>query len=181
MLQSNRLMIPVLLIFGISLFQCQEKEKKDSDLLLLAVPQGGQEGSPSVDLPEPALDTATLVLDQNPITLSNAEECVSGNLGLIFSKDIGSTNPPVLNIHLIDMSKDSGIFLESGTPTTGSHLDLDHSDGETYGVVADCPAKVMENTNSLYDLQVLDCVIADNFGNGSSRKNLSFRARCTKS
>lgn len=179
MFKINKVYFSFLLIVAFVLISCSEEKKNDQSLLSIAILQAGPGGLIG-GLAEPSLGTATLALDSDTLNLLNQEECTSGNLGIIISHDVGPTTP-ILNVHAVDMSKSSGIFLEAGMLSTGSHMDLDHTDGETYGVVNDCPAYVMENTLTIYDLQVLNCQIADQFGTGSNKKMMSFRARCTKS
>ncbi|TGL60463.1 hypothetical protein [Leptospira sarikeiensis] len=178
MFQTYKVTFLVLGFLSFALTNCAEEKKNDLAVLSIVFSKHGSLGEIK-EIPQPTLDTVTLILDDTSIELLNQEECKTGNLGIIVSKDAGSVTP-ILNIHLIDMSKNSGIFLETQTPTTGSHMDLDHTDGETYNVVQDCPATVMENTPQIYDLQVLNCKIADQFGGGSNQKNMSFRVRCTK-
>ncbi|WP_367898468.1 hypothetical protein AB3N61_03270 [Leptospira sp. WS58.C1] len=179
MFRIYKIHFSILFIFTFVLVNCSEEKKNDQSLFAIAALQAGPGGLIG-GLAEPALGTATLVLDSDSFNLLNQEECQDGNIGVIISKDTGPTLP-ILNIHMIDMSKNSGIFLEAGALSTGSHMDLDHNDGNTYGVVNDCPAFVMENTLTIYDLQVLNCQIADQFGGGPNKKMMSFRARCTKS
>ncbi|MEI1276730.1 hypothetical protein V6Z05_00240 [Leptospira venezuelensis] len=169
----------LLLIFTFALISCGEEKKNDQSLLSIALLQSDS-GVIIEGLAEPNLGTAVLVLNSDSFDLLNQEECTDGGIGIIISRNAGPITP-ILNIHEVDMSKNFGIFLEAGALTTGSHMDLDHSDGKTYGIVNDCPAYVMENTPTIYDLQVLNCQIADQFGAGANKKMMSFRARCTKS
>lgn len=180
MFKIYKIHFSLLLIFACVLISCSEEKKNDQSLLSIAVLQTSPGGGIIGGIAEPNLGTAILVLNSDTFELLNQEECTDGGIGIIISRNAGPITP-ILNIHQVDMSKNSGIFLEAGALTTGSHMDLDHSDGETYGVVNDCPAYVMENTLTIYDLQVLNCQIADQFGAGANKKMMSFRARCTKS
>lgn len=179
MFKTYKVYFSLLFVFAFALISCSEEKKNDQSLLSIAVLQAGSGGLIS-GLAEPSEGTATLVLDADRFDLLNQEGCQDGVMGIIISRDAGPVTP-ILNIHEVDMSKNSGIFLEVGALTTGSHMDLDHNDSKTYGVVNDCPAFVMENTPTVYDLQVLNCQIADQFGAGTTKKMMSFRARCTKS
>lgn len=171
-MKSKLLTIASTLLVTLSLAACSDSGYESDDsyalLALLALP-----GAPA-DLPQPALDTATMNLAGTDFVLTNKLLCVSGAGGLGFAMAGGGA--PTLFVHNIDFSA-SSVSIGAG----GSQLDIDVTGG-VYGAASTCAGKIMENTATVYDLQVKDCALNTQFGTPTpATTTVSFRARCTKS
>ncbi|TGK33846.1 hypothetical protein EHQ12_14280 [Leptospira gomenensis] len=160
---------------------CQGEDQKNDEVLALVLSQ--QLVAPATempDLPQPTLDTVLLIVDGNQETLAEKRDCSDGPDGIAFDKLAAPPFVPVFNLHQVDFLQNTGVFLEAGVPVTGIQMDVDYSDGKTYGVTQNCAVKVIENSATIYDIQAQNCSVADSNGNGQTQRVLSFRVRCTK-
>ncbi len=170
-MKSKLTSIASILLATLSFAACSDSgyESDDSYALLglLAL------ASAPADLPQPALDSANMTLGADAFTLTNKFTCVSGAGGLGFSLTGGGV--PTLFVHNIDFAA-SSVSVGAG----GSQLDIDVTGG-VYGAASSCAAKIMENSATVYDLQVKDCALNTQFGAPTPATNtVSFRVRCTK-
>lgn len=170
-MKSKLTTIVSILLAALSFAACSDSgSSSDDSAALLAL---AALSSVPADLPQPTLDTANMTLGGNAFTLTNKLTCVSGAGGLGFS--VAGGGVPTLFVHNIDFSA-SSVSLGAG----GSQLDIDVTGG-VYEAAAACAAKIMENSATVYDLQVKDCALKTQFGTPSpATTTVSFRARCTK-
>jgi hypothetical protein len=123
------------------------------------------------DLPQPTLDTANMILDGATQVFTHKLACSDGDIGLMAS--IG--NPPILNLHNFSFAATS---LNFGAGAAAIVLDVT---GGSYGVASTCTGKIMENSATVYDLQVKDCALTTTGGAPNPpTTTVSFRVRCTK-
>ncbi len=170
-MNSKLTMIASILFAAMGFAACSDSGSSgDESAALLAV---AALASAPADLPQPTLDTANMTLGGNAFTLTNKLTCISGAGGLGFAMAGGGA--PTLFVHNIDFSA-SSVSIGAG----GSQLDIDVTGG-VYGAASTCAGKIMENTATVYDLQVKDCALNTQFGTPSpTTTTVSFRARCTK-
>ncbi|RHX87218.1 hypothetical protein DLM75_17060 [Leptospira stimsonii] len=169
----------ILMIGAFTSFSNCEKDKKEdlTPLLALAATQK------TVDLPQPALNTASLKLGDVQYTLTNVLICTAGVVGGGFTIGQSAAEyPPGLNVHNIDPSKNT-ITIGAG----GSQMDIDTTIGVYMAgknkVAGSCTATVKENSATVYDLQLIDCPVTDELngqGGNPPDTTVSFRARCRK-
>lgn len=184
-LKKNTLFIGLMVLsFGVS---CETKENGNGfgarELMVYKLLENTFQYE-GYSLPEPEINTALMQINENNTSTINYQlkkllACKTGLSGITYHKADGEM--PSLDIHSIDMAKTAGVYLQaSNPPTTGSHLDLSLGIGKNYGLINDCNAKVYTTTESVYELGVANCLIADNFGKGSHQIKLSFRLKCNK-
>ncbi len=171
-MKSTMITIASILLAASTFAACSDSGSSSDDnialLALLAAAGGG-----AADLPQPVLDSANMNLAGTDFTLTNKFTCVSGAGGLGFSMAGGGV--PTLFVHNIDFAAGS-VNVGAG----GSQLDIDVTGG-VYGAASVCPAKIMENSATVYDLQVKDCALTTQFGTPTpATTTVSFRIRCTK-
>ncbi|AOP33322.1 hypothetical protein A0128_05355 [Leptospira tipperaryensis] len=174
---KNKIVTATMLIGFLVGFSNCEKDKKDDItplLALAAIP------AQATDLPQPALNTASLKLGSAQFTLTDVQFCRLGigNIGIIIGQT-PTTYLPGLNIHGIDPTKTT-VTIGAG----GSQMDIDTAVGVYMAgknkVAGSCSATVKENSATVYDLQAIDCPITDELGGNAPDTTVSFRARCTK-
>lgn len=173
-----RLFVAITLIgAAINFSNCADDKKTDLTPLVALLALTGNSGP--ADIPQPALNTATLMLGQSTFILTDVQFCKLGinQPGITIGQTV-ATYPPGLNIHNIDPSKTT-ITIGSG----GSQMDIDTTGGVYQAgknkVAGTCTGTVKENT-TVYDLQVLNCPITDELNGNLPDTTVSFRARCTK-
>ncbi|TGK43813.1 hypothetical protein [Leptospira andrefontaineae] len=125
-------------------------------------------------LPEPDVDTVTMIVGGNNFVLTDKLDCKEGATGIGFLTN-DADQMPTLFIHNVDFSVNFGVNVTGGAGPF--HVDIDTASG-TYFPTTTCPASIMENSLTTYDLQVINCGVSP-FGGGATN-TVSFRVRCTK-
>ncbi|MEI1279229.1 hypothetical protein V6Z05_12955 [Leptospira venezuelensis] len=126
------------------------------------------------NLPKPDTDTVSMIVGGNYFTLTDKLDCKEGAGGIGFLMD-DADQMPTLFIHNVDFSVNFGVNVTGGAGPF--HVDIDTASG-TYFPTTTCPATIMENSLTTYDLQVVNCGVSP-FGGGAAN-TVSFRVRCTK-
>jgi hypothetical protein len=158
----------LILLSGFLAMGCQNSGDSTGDA-------GGDKTPVADDLPKPADETAELLLDGVRHTLPVKLDCKNGGVGIAFKKT--ATTNPTLNLHDVDLAATGSITVKTGGVTPAWSLDLD--DTYTWGTVAaGCPATVVENTATMFELKAIGCNLKDQ--NGTTTGKASFRLRCTK-
>ncbi|WP_232225808.1 hypothetical protein [Leptospira terpstrae] len=154
-------------------------DKKDDNASALLAPLLLYAYPTNADLPQPALNTANLIVGEASYT-KNIGIC-RGNFGVDDNIQIPNNDfsLPAFFLHKVDFSKTSDVFvtdlgnfvLNVGIPPGGG----------AYDPIASCPVKIMENSNTIYDIQVKDCQLDKIQAPVTPAViTLSFRVRCSK-
>lgn len=175
---ATKLLLSIALFAAIAQQSCtDQKESNGATLavLALAAASGSSTGSGLTSLPQPALNTATMVLGDTTLTLTNRLACETGIAGIGF-RMVDADNLPSLFIEDIDFTMQSGISVGPGGSTL--HIDVP---GGMLNPSQKCPATLKENTANVYDLQVIGCPLVPGANNPvPSSATVSFRVRCSK-
>lgn len=171
----------VFLITAIS-FQvyCGGNNGADKDNLLIGVLLASNTISQPLqsaqNLPQPANNTATFIVNGVSSTLGSVENCNTTEVGFQLS---GTQVVPRFSVTTIDFSIKGQVTLVSGGGNFT--LDIDTATGENYQPTSTCSATILESSANVYDIQSKDCAVKDTI-QASARPNatISFRARCTK-
>lgn len=132
------------------------------------------------DLPQPAINTAEITVGETKY-VKTLGVC-RGNLNVNGNDDVEIPNNdltlPSFYLHRVDFTKSTGVSLAAqGTFI----LNIDMPGGGGYDPVSTCDAKIIENSTTIYDIQVKKCAVDKIFGAITPSTNtVSFRARCTK-
>lgn len=163
-------------MFTFVLVNCSDGKKDDTSSALLA-PLLLLTYAPNPDLPEPALNSVNLTIGNDKFTKTIG--VCRGNFGVDDNIMIPGNDfsLPSFFLHKVDFTKTSDV---SVTPAGSFLLNVDTQNG-SYDPVSSCPVKIMENSNTVYDIQVKDCPVDKIVGNVTPPTNIiSFRVRCTK-
>ena len=164
-------------MFAFVLVNCSDGKKDDTSSALLA-PLLLLTYAPNPDLPEPALNSVDLTIGNDKFTKTIG--VCRGNFGVDDNIMIPGNDfsLPSFFLHKVDFTKTSDV---SVTASGNFLLNVDMPGGGGYDPVSSCPVKIMENSNTVYDIQVKDCPVDKIFGDVTPPTNIiSFRVRCTK-
>ncbi|TGL62046.1 hypothetical protein [Leptospira sarikeiensis] len=167
---SNNLQIIILsILISTSVINCSSDKGSDNSAIvaLLAANQIS-------NLPQPNTDTVSMIIGTDYFTLTDKLDCKEGVGGIGFLT-ADADQMPTLFIHNVDFSLNSGVSVTGGAGPF--HVDID-TDPTTYAPTNTCPASILENTVTIYDLQVVNCGVSP-FGGGATN-TVSFRVRCVK-
>ncbi|EKJ86399.1 hypothetical protein CLV96_3546 [Leptospira meyeri] len=165
------------LVFAVVLVNCSEGKKEDMSSAILA-PLLLSTYATNLDLPEPALNSVNLTVGDAKFTKTIG--VCRGNFGVDDNVMIPGNDLtlPSFFLHKVDFTKTSDV---SVTASGNFLLNVDMPGGGGYDPVTSCPVKIMENSNTIYDIQVKDCPVDKIFGAVTPPVNIiSFRVRCTK-
>ncbi|MDV6236828.1 hypothetical protein CH379_014460 [Leptospira ellisii] len=158
-------------------YNCEDEKKRESFPLILAV---ANSQSPVSDLPRPLDGTAILQLGGETSFLTDQQSCVSAFEGVSVGM-LDADNMPLLNIFNINLDQE----IRSVGSTGGPQLVIDVPGG-TYGagsnhVPGNCVAAVKEVSQTVFDIQVLNCPITRLAAQDSIPDTIvSFRMRCRR-
>ncbi|PKA04553.1 hypothetical protein [Leptospira ellisii] len=91
---------------------CKGEENNNDEVLILALSQLAAPTTSLPDLPQPASDSVLLIVDGTSEILLSKRDCNEPN-GIIFDKQAMPPFEPVFNLHQVDFSKNSGVFIEA--------------------------------------------------------------------
>lgn len=172
----NYKLLVTLILCAACAVACGESDDNSSDtfatIALLAAANPGE-----VDIPQPADDSATLILDGASQSLTDVLGCADGAAGI--SVRAGG-NPPVLSILKTTFAAGS-VVLNNQVNFAGDNniliLDLPEG-GAGRDPVSTCETKIFENS-TVYDIQALNCQLRTPPASAVSN-TISFRLRCIK-
>ncbi|MCE9600459.1 MAG: hypothetical protein K8S54_21050 [Spirochaetia bacterium] len=171
----KKLSLAVVLMSLILQQACNDKKDDITPIALLALAGAPSSSATQGPLPQPALDTAIMVLNGTNLVLTNRFSCTTGTTGIGFAM-VDTDNLPTLFIHNINFALQSGISVGPG----GSVLDIDVPGG-LLNPSQNCKASIRENTTTVYDLEVTSCPMQGTLGNPNpAAASVSFRVRCAK-
>lgn len=173
---SKTVLVLFALMFAVVLVNCSEGKKEDMSSAILA-PLLLATYATNGDLPEPALNSVNLTVGDTKFTktigVCRGDFGVDDNV-MIPGNDL---TLPSFFLHKVDFTKTSDVSVTPAGPFT---LNVDTQTG-SYDPVTSCPVKIMENSNTIYDIQVKDCPVDKILGPVTPPVNIiSFRVRCTK-
>ncbi|ABZ94921.1 Hypothetical lipoprotein [Leptospira biflexa serovar Patoc strain 'Patoc 1 (Ames)'] len=163
-------------MFSLILVNCS-KEKKDDMTSLLLAPLLYASYPVIPDLPEPTLNSVNLTIGDTAFTKTIG--ACRGNFGVDDTIRIPGNDLtlPAFFINRVDFTKTNNISLTAA----GTFILNVMVQGGGYDPVATCPVKIMENSNTIYDIQVQNCPVDQIQAPVTPATNLiSFRVRCTK-
>lgn len=164
----------VLCTLTIAMVNCADKKDDNSSALLAPLLYAAY--PTNTDLPQPALNSVNLTIGDVKYT-KNIGTC-RGNFGVddnILQDDV---NLPDFSMHKVDFSKTGDVSI---TAAGNFVLNVGMPGGGGYDPIISCPVKIMENSNTIYDIQVKDCPVDQIQAPVNPAVNiLSFRVRCSK-
>ncbi|TGN10610.1 hypothetical protein EHS11_08885 [Leptospira ilyithenensis] len=132
------------------------------------------------NLPQPAINTVEMTVGETKYV--KILGICKGNLNVNGNDDVAISGNdlvlPSFYLHRVDFTKSTGVSLAAlGTFI----LNVDMPGGGGYDPVSTCETKILENSATIYDIQVKKCAVDKIFGTITPATNtISFRARCTK-
>ncbi|WP_208729524.1 hypothetical protein [Leptospira congkakensis] len=135
-------------------------------------------GTTETNLPEPTMNTVNITVGDTKYTkalgVCRGTLNVSDNI-MIPGNDF---TLPSFFLHKVDFTATNVSITPLG-PTFIFNIDMPGGGG--YDPVSSCEAKVIENSATIYDIQVKNCAVDKIAGAVTPATNtISFRARCTK-
>ncbi len=160
-----------LIVFsGLLTLNCQNAANSEQD-------NSGSNPPVADDLPQPANETVEMSLNGVRHTLVEKLDCKNGMNGIGFLKTATpGDSVPTLFLHGADLTATGNVLIKSGSNPVSWHLDIDSADGAWETTTAGCPATVLENSTTIFELKTVGCDIRRTGATGK----VSFRVRCTK-
>ena len=155
----------------ISIFASCEKEKKPDNTAILALALVQTGAANASQLPQPAQNSAILVLDKDTFVLPLNGNCQDNNAGLLELGFLNVGAAPTLFIRNID-------FTKNGTYNVGFDSDTTHGTYDPTG--GNCPMQVLTNTVTEFEAQMHNCPATGLGGSNPPTMTVSFRVRCLK-
>jgi len=160
------------------------KNKSDANYIYSAVllAQSAKPVIPAVleeNLPQPAINTAEMTIGDTKYTKTMG--VCRGNLGANGNDNImvagNDASLPSFYLHKVDFTA-TNVFLSAAATFV---FNVDMPTGGGYDPASTCEAKIIENSATIYDLQVKNCAVDKILGAVTPATNtISFRVRCTK-
>ncbi|WP_207762265.1 hypothetical protein [Leptospira harrisiae] len=180
--QTSLISITILLLL-LTLLQCNnvgyDNNKDDSNNLYSAILLSILK-STDANLPEPAINTVDITVGDTKYTkvlgVCRGDLNVNGNDNIM----IPGTDQtlPSFFLHKVDFTA-TNVSLTPLGPTFVFNIDMPGGGG--YDPISTCDVKILENSATIYDIQVKNCAVDKIAGAVTPPTNtISFRARCTK-
>lgn len=165
----------------LALLQCssavdKSKDKSNSILSVLLLSLTSSEEN----MPEPAINTVDIIVGDTKYT--KALGVCRGDLNMNGNDNImipgNDQTLPSFYLHKVDFTA-KNVFLTPQGPTFIFNIDMPGGGGYDPAVI--CEAKILENSATIYDIQIKKCSVDKIAGAVNPPTNtISFRARCTK-
>lgn len=168
---ANRILVITIGLTVISFFAFCEKEKKPDNTAILALALVQTGAANASQLPQPAQNSAILVLDKDTFVLPLNGNCQDNNAGLLELGFLNVGAAPTLFIRNID-------FTKNGTYNVGFDSDTTHGTYDPTG--GNCPMQVLTNTVTEFEAQMHNCPATGLGGSNPPTMTVSFRVRCLK-
>ncbi|EMY71127.1 hypothetical protein [Leptospira vanthielii] len=179
----NQYLSPLFCLLFVSLLHCggdgyDKNKSKSNDLytaILLSLPKAEE------NLPQPAMNTVEITVGDTKYTktlgVCRGDLNVNGNDNIMVPGN--DQTLPLFYLHKVDFTATTNVFLTPQGPTFIFNIDMPGGGGYDPAVV--CETKILENSTTIYDIQVKNCAVDKIFGAVTPPTNtISFRARCTK-
>lgn len=167
----------------LSLWHCSgdgygKNKSESNDLytaILLNLPKADE------NLPQPAINTVEITVGDTKYTkalgVCRGDLNVNGNDNIMVPGN--DFTLPLFFLHKVDFTAKSTLFLTPLGPTFIFNIDMPGGGG--YDPISNCETKIIENSTTIYDIQVKNCAVDKIAGAVTPPTNtISFRARCTK-
>lgn len=133
------------------------------------------------NLPQPAINTVEITVGDTKFTkalgVCRGDLNVNGNDNIMVPGN--DQTLPLFFLHKVDFTANTNVFLTPLGPTFIFNIDMPGGGG--YDPISTCDTKIIENTATIYDIQVKNCAVDKIAGAVTPPTNtISFRARCTK-
>lgn len=179
--RKNLFLSLIITLLLLALFQCSAADKsKDNSNSILSVLLLSLSTSSEENLPEPAINTVDIIVGDTKYT--KALGVCRGDLNNNGNDNImvpgNDQTLPSFYLHKVDFTA-KNVFLTPLGPTFIFNIDMPGGGG--YDPAAICEAKILENSATIYDIQIKKCSVDKIAGAVNPPTNtISFRARCTK-
>ncbi|WP_411823399.1 hypothetical protein [Leptospira sp. 'Mane'] len=173
------LLLPALLNCNDGGYDKKDSNKELYSAILLIQSTGNTTQTTEENLPQPALNTVEMTVGETKYT--KVLGVCRGNLNVNGNDNISIPGNdftlPSFYLHKVDFTSTN----VSLTPLGTFILNIDMPGGAGYDPISTCEAKIMENSATIYDIQVKNCAVDKIFGAITPATNaISFRARCAK-